>query len=513
MPINRPDTSALQAIAANYGLTMSTSDMEQYRIATHGALDAWDAVEAAHETIASPPPDRVWNKPASKDNPWGAWYVTTEIQERAEGPLAGVRVAVKDNTSVAGVPMMNGSATLEGFTPSRDATVVSRLLEAGAIITGKSVCEDLCMSGGSHSSRTGAVRNPWDPTRSSGGSSSGSGVLVATGGADLAISGDQGGSIRIPAAWLGLVGHKPTWGLVPYTGAMPVEQSVDHLGPTARTVVEAARMLTVIAGPDGLDPRQPRAWERIDYESELRRGSRGLRVGVVTEGFGHPDSDPAVDETVRAGVRRLTSAGLLVEEVSIPWHLMAPALFAVIACEGGLTQLVEGNAFGANWKGRYDEDLIAFYGAQWRRSPDQFPEGVKLAMLSGRYARDVDFGRHYAMARNLERTLAAAYDEALRRYDVLVMPTSPVSATPLPGPDASVLELLARGSEQLVNTSAFDVTGHPACSVPAGMLDGLPVGMMVVGKQFDDATVLRVAQAAERELGGFQSPPTNKETA
>ena len=512
MPINRPDFPELEAIAARYGLSIPTSDMEEYRVAAHAALEAWDVVEATYEEIAPQMPERAWSRPAKADNPWGAWYVTTEIQEQTEGRLAGLRVVIKDNTSVAGVPMMNGSRILEGFVPSQDATVVSRLLGAGAVVTGKSVCEDLCMSGGSHSSKTGPVRNPWDPTRSAGGSSSGSGVLVATGEADLAISGDQGGSIRVPAAWLGLVGHKPTWGLVPYTGAMPIEQSVDHLGPTARTVADAARMLTVIAGPDGLDPRQPRTWERVDFEAEARRGSRGLRVGVVTEGFGHPDSDPGVDELVRVAAGRLTSVGMVVEEVSIPWHLKAPALFSVIAFEGGVAQLVEGNAFGTSWKGRYDDDLITYYGAQWRKSPDNFPEAVKLAMLNGRYARDVAFGRHYAMARNLERTLAAAYDEALTRYDVLVMPTSPMSATPLPGPDASVLDILARGSEQLVNTSAFDITGHPACSVPVGLLDGLPVGMMIVGKQFDDATVLRVAQTAEHELGGFQAPLGPKET-
>ena len=512
MPINRPDLQSLEVIAASYGLKIPPSELTQYRDAIHGALEAWDVVEAAHNEIAPQSPDRAWRRPSEAENPWGAWYVKTEIQERGDGPLAGQRVVVKDNTSVAGVPMMNGSRTLEGFTPSYDATVVSRLLAAGAVITGKTVCEDLCMSAGSHTSNPGPVRNPWDPSRSSGGSSSGSGVLVATGEADLAISGDQGGSIRIPAAWLGLVGHKPTWGLVPYTGAMPVENSLDHLGPTARTVADAAKLLSVLAGPDGLDPRQPRTWEPVDYVAESAREARGLRVGVVSEGFGHANSDPRVDEAVRACAETLRPAGVSVEEVSIPWHRMAPALFAVIAFEGGLTQLVEGNAFGTSWKGRYDEDMLAFYGAQWRESPDQFPASVKMAMLNGRHTRDVAFGRHYAMARNLERTLSAAYDEALSRYDVLVMPTSPISASPLPGSDASLLEILAVGSEQLVNTSAFDVTGHPACSVPAGIVNGLPVGMMVVGNQFDDATVLRVARAVEDEAGGFPRSPAREET-
>ena len=183
--------------------------------------------------------------------------MTTEIQEATDGPLAGRTVAIKDNIMVAGVPMMNGSETLEGFVPTRDATVVTRLLAAGATITGKAVCEDLCFSGGSHTSRTGPVRNPWDPTRSAGGSSSGSAALVAAGAVDLAVGGDQGGSVRIPSAYSGTVGHKPTHGLVPYTGAFPIELTLDHLGPITRTVADAALMLGVLAGADGLDPRQP----------------------------------------------------------------------------------------------------------------------------------------------------------------------------------------------------------------------------------------------------------------
>lgn len=507
MPIKRPDAASLAGIAEIYRLKFSAEDMGHFVGVADALMESWDLVESLYAEIAPEAPKRSWTRPLDDDNPLGAWYVKTDIRETSDGPLAGLRIAIKDNTSVAGVPMMNGSRTLEGFTPSEDATVVSRLLAAGAVIAGKSVCEDLCMSGGSHTSKTGPVRNPWDPSRSAGGSSSGSGVLVATGEVDLAISGDQGGSIRIPAAWLGLVGHKPTWGLVPYTGAVPVEQSLDHLGPTARTVVDAARMLNVIAGVDGMDPRQPPWLDKVDYVAELRRGWTGLRVGVVTEGFGHDNSEPEVDGAVRTAVECLRSAGVVAEEVSIPWHRAAPALFAVIASEGGLNQLVEGNAFGSSWKGHYDPELIAFYGARWCQDPDRFPESVKATILGARHARNVGHGRHYAMARNLERHLAAAYDSALAKYDVLVMPTSPVRATPLPEAGASMSEILLRGTEMLTNTAPFDVTGHPACSVPAGMIDGLPVGMMIIGKKFDDATVLRVADTLEVAVGGFPTLP------
>ncbi|GAA3663306.1 amidase [Nocardioides ginsengisoli] len=508
MPIDRPTASALERIAAGYGLEISPADLENFRTAAEDSMAAWDLVESLYAEQVSAIPERAWSRPDDSDNAWGAWYVRTEVQDCDDGPLAGRRVAIKDNTSVAGVPMMDGSRMLEGFIPREDATVVSRLLAAGAVVVGKSVCEDLCMSGGSHTSKSGPgpVRNPWDPSRAAGGSSSGSGVLVATGEVDLALSGDQGGSIRIPASWLGIVGHKPTWGLVPYTGAVPVEPSLDHLGPTARTVTEAAQMLTVIAGPDGLDPRQPSSMEMVDYAALLGRGAAGLRVGVVTEGFGHANSEGEVDDTVRAAVESLRSAGMVAEEVSVAWHANAPALFSVIAFEGGLAQLVEGNTFGFGWKGRYDPELMAHYGARRLTDPSAFSESLQMTMLAGRHAHDTGHGRHYAMARNLERHLTAAYDEALRHYDVLVMPTTPMRATPLPEPDAGVLEVLARGTEMLTNTAPFDITGHPACSVPAGVAGGLPVGMMIVGKRFEDATVLRVAHAFETEVGGFPRP-------
>src|SRR5215468_10488907 len=299
MAITPPTSEDLAKIAERYRLGLSPHDVEAFRVIIAGAMASYDAVERLYTALLPEMPDRLYRWPALAENELGAWYVTTEIKGADGGPLAGRQVAIKDNIAVAGVPMMNGSATVEGYVPLRDATVVTRLLDAGATITGKAVCEDLCFSGGSHTSRTGPVRNPWDPTRSAGGSSSGSAALVAAGLADMATGGDQGGSVRIPAAYSGVVGHKPTHGLVPYTGAFPIEQTIDHLGPMARTVADVALALGVMAGPDGLDPRQPAALEVPDYVAELDRGAAGLRVGVVTEGFGRENSEPAVDAAVR----------------------------------------------------------------------------------------------------------------------------------------------------------------------------------------------------------------------
>src|SRR5258708_6520331 len=256
MPIAPLSADDVTRIAASYGLPVASQDIASFRVLAGALLTSYDEVERRYAEGLTEPPSRAWERPADADNPLGAWYVTTRIQTRDDGPLAGLRIAVKDNIEVAGVPMMNGSAAVEGFIPRHDATVVTRLLDAGGVITGKAVCEDLCFSGGSHTSATGPVRNPWDNSRSAGGSSSGSAALVAAGHADLALGGDQGGSIRIPAAFCGVVGHKPTHGLVPYTGAFPIEVTLDHLGPITRTVRDAALMLGVLAGPDGFDPRQ-----------------------------------------------------------------------------------------------------------------------------------------------------------------------------------------------------------------------------------------------------------------
>jgi amidase len=513
MPIGQPGLDSLARIAAEMQLGIPAGEIEVWHSAVQRLLESWDKVEELSGGVTPAAPDRSWRSPGDDENPLGAWYVQTEITETESGVLAGRKVAIKDNTSVAGVPMMNGSKTVEGFVPSEDATVVTRLLAAGATITGKSVCEDLCFSGGSHTSKTGPVRNPWDPTRSAGGSSSGSAVLVATGEVDMAIGCDQGGSIRMPASWSGVVGHKPTYGLVPYTGAFPIEQTIDHVGPIARTVEDVALMLSVIAGVDGMDPRQPTMIENVDYLTALSEPVDGLRIGVVSEGFGHANSEPEVDKTVLAAVDTLVSAGLSAEKVSVPWHRHGTAIWDVVSVEGATWQMVDGNAYGRNWKGHYDPNLIAFYGAKWRADPSKFSETVKLVAMAGRHALGTSFGRHYAMARNLETRLATAYDTALASYDVLVMPTMPMRATPLPSADAPPAEVITRALEMIANTCPLDVTGHPACSVPAGLAGGLPVGLMIIGRKFDDATVLRVAHAFETAVGGFPSPTVTRRFA
>ncbi|GFG74481.1 amidase [Mycobacterium botniense] len=506
MAIPRPSTADIESAARHFGFHFDGDAVAAFTTVAGYMLTAYDTVDELYDEVArSQAPERAYRFPAPADNPLGAWYVTAEISSGADGPLSGRRVVVKDNIAVAGIPMMNGSRTMEGFVPTRDATVVERLLGAGAVIAGKSVCEDLCCSASSFTSACGPVRNPWDRTREAGGSSSGSAALVAAGELDLALGADQGGSVRIPASLCGVVGHKPTYGLVPYTGAFPIERTLDHIGPITRTVADAALMLTVLAGSDGLDPRQPDALSAIDYQAALTADVTGLRVGLLSEGFSQTASQ--VDELVRAAAQRFTEAGCTVGEISVPWHRHALHIFTVLFNEGATYQMLDGNGYGLGAEGLYDPDLMAYFASQRLAKADQLSESVKATALCGHYCLQTLGGASYAKARNLVPSLRAAYDDALDKYDVLVMPTVPYTAATLPTGGEDTVTLLARALGMVGNTAPLDVTGHPAISVPAGLVEGLPVGMTIMGKRFDDATVLRAAQAFESLCGGFPAAP------
>jgi amidase len=353
-----------------------------------------------------------------------AWYVKTDIKGAASGPLKGRTVAIKDAIQVAGVPMMNGASSLEGFVPDEDATVVTRVLDAGGTIAGKAHCEYFCYSGSSHTNAVATVLNPHDPDYTTGGSSSGCAALVAAGEVDMAIGGDQGGSIRAPSSFCDIVGMKPTWGLVPYTGSASMEMTLDHLGPMTRTVADNAVLLDVLAGPDGLDPRQThRPFDKPS--SRLAEGARGLKVGVVREGFGHTQSEPAVDEAVRAAADVLAKAGADVREISIPMHRYGLSIWAPLAIEDVYEQMFRSNGVGHNWRGRYSTGFLEMQAA-WRQRISLFPEGVRLALLSGEHIREAYHGRYYAKAQNLSLDLRVAYDAALAQCDVLPMLTVPV---------------------------------------------------------------------------------------
>ena len=506
MPVQLPTIDDLAELAADYELSLELEDLESFQGLMAGNLASYDRLDELTEpSLPVAYPRSPGCRPQPEDNPFNAWYWRSEITGAASGPLRGKTVAIKDNVCVAGVPMMNGSHVLEGYVPEIDATIVTRILEAGGTILGKAVCENFCFSGASHTCATPPVRNPHDPSRTTGGSSSGSGALVAAGEVDLAIGGDQGGSIRIPSSWCGICGLKPTYGLVPYTGAFPIEATVDHVGPMARTVADLALLLEVLAGPDGLDPRQSAGLTGEAYSQALTGDVHGLRVGVVAEGFGWPElSEADVDASVRSAADALAQLGAEVTPVSIPWHRDGRHIWNAIAIEGATLLMVLGNSMGSNWKGHYTTSLLDAYARGRRARVNDFPETVKNVMLLGRYMQERYHGRYYAKAQNLARRLRAAYDEALHGHDLLLMPTLPMKATRIPAADASREESVTRALEMIPNTCPFDVTGHPAISVPCAMSEGLPVGLMLVGRLGEDATVLRAADAFQRQV--FTAP-------
>jgi amidase len=462
-----------------------------------GSIDAYNLVAAMPDEVPSVKyPRTPGYRPLPEENPRNAWYRKVVVKGAPSGKLKDKKIALKDNIMLAGVPMMNGSATLEGYVPEFDATVVSRILDAGGEIVGKVHCECFCMSGGSHTGSVGPVHNPHKMGYSAGGSSSGSGVVVALGEADMAMGGDQGGSIRMPASFCGVYGLKPTWGLVPYTGVMPIEIFVDHTGPMTATVADNALLLEVIAGDDGYDPRI-KAPKVEEYTKALGGGVNGLKIGVLSEGFQQPNSEPAVNERVREAAKHFRSLGATVEDVSIPMHLLGPAIWTPIGVEGMTQTMMFGDGYGLSRSDLYSTSLMDFHRG-WRRQADSLSETTKLFLLLGTYINNTFGPRYYGKALNISRRLAAAYDRALQEYDLLLLPTTPMTATPLPPPNASREDYVARALEMIANTAPFDISHHPAMSLPCGMVDGLPVGLMLVGRHFEESTIYRAAHAFEK---------------
>jgi amidase len=486
--------------AETIGLSLSEADVTSYVGLLQGFVDAYNLVDTMPDNL--PPvkyPRAPASMPSSAENPRNAWYVRTSIKGAPSGKLAGKKVAIKDNVMVAGVPMMNGCNILEGYVPDIDATIVARILEAGGEIVGKTHCENYCISGGSHTGARGPVHNPHRMGYSAGGSSSGSGVVVSLGEADMAIGGDQGGSIRIPASWCGIVGMKPTHGLVPYTGIMPIEIYVDHTGPMTATVMDNATLLEVIAGVDGYDPRQNHVKQSgtLDYTSAIKSGVRGIKIGLLKEGFGHLNSEPDVDARVRMAADRFAALGALVEEVSVPEHLVGPAVWTPIGVEGIAQTMMLGDGYGLSRRDLYVTSLIdKLHG--WQLRADQLSETTKLFTVLGVHVKKHYGTRFYGKAINQSRRLAAAYDAALAKCDLLMLPTTVLKAQPLPPPDASRELYVQRAFEMIANTCPFDITHHPAMTLPCGISAGLPVGLMLVGRRFGEATIYKAGYAFEQ---------------
>jgi amidase len=506
----RPITeSDVMRFSQRNGYGIDDDDIAEYV----ALLDAMTGVVQDFEAIARDmdSPDLAANAsrdlgrlPSSEEDPLNAIARWCDVHiPGATGTLTGKRYGVKDNIQVASVPMEAGVHVLDGFVPQADASVVKRLLEAGAQIVAKLNLDGLAWSGGGETSKLGPILNPFDPTRTAGGSSGGSAASLFYDEIDVSIGGDQGGSIRLPASWCGVIGLKPTWGLVPYTGAMSIEFSCDYLGPLARTVDDIAVTMDVISGPDGWDGRQS-GWNGVELgfrEAVSKAGSdlSGTRIGVVREGFAFADMPGAREgaqetvDAVRQALDRMADLGATLVDVSVPEHVVGGAMVFPI-----LMQQVAGNI--AHVPVRYEPDLSIALGRGLRTDADTLPPTVKFVTMLGDYLREEHYGWHYGVAKNLVPRLRNAYSNVLDDVDFLAMPTTGHYAH-RSEPEASVSEQVLRGISMVVNTGQFDITGHPAISIPAAEADGLPVGVMLVGRHLDDAKLVAAAQVYESAIG------------
>ncbi len=399
-----------------------------------------------------------------------AALAAAEQAERAaragdERPMLGVPLALKDLFDTAGVRTTGGAKILAERVPQRDATAVARLRQAGAVLLGKLNMHEFAFGVSTANPHFGTCRNPWDPSRIPGGSSGGSGAALAAGLCYGSLGSDTGGSIRIPAALCGITGLKPTYGRVSRAGVLPLSWSLDHAGPMARTVRDVALMLTVIAGPDPADPAAASV-PVSDFTAGLEDGVRGLRIGLPRAYFFEQLEDD-VAQAVEAAVAALRAAGAEVREVMVPHLEVAAAAFApIISAEA------------------------AAYHQRWlRERPQDYGEDVRQRLFQGLLYPAVD----YVNAQRARRWVLDGFLQVLKEVDVLLTPTVPVTAPPIPGPAVATPNPLTRC------TFPVNLTGLPALSLPCGFdRQGLPVGLQIIGRPFDEATVLRVGHAYQR---------------
>jgi len=496
--MREPSVAEIRELAADLSITLTEEVAADYTEIMGETLDACDKL-AARPKPKQPPREYPHHertpgyKPTADEDPHNAWITRCRVEGADTGPLSGMSVGLKDNVSLAGVELTNGSRVMEGYVPTVDATIVTRLLDAGATITGKT--NQWSFSSGAP--EFGHVKNPASPDYSVGHSSSGSAAAVAAKEVDIGIGSDQGGSVRMPAAFAGIVGLKPTYGLVPYTGIFGADPTLDHTGPLTRTVEEAALVTEVLAGRDGLDPRQPRDLTGGNYTAGVGIDVPDLTVAVLSEGLDVEGADPAVIDAVTAAVGKLEARGVEVETVSVPMHEMAGELSVVVALYG-MGQLFRQHGLSTGFDGWYDTGAAEYMSRALDARSSDLPATVTHAILVSEYLRRNYGGSLYAKARNLVLELRAAYDDVLGEADALVMPTVPMKPPAFgDSMDREKMRRTGPGFAETVNTEPFNLSHHPAISVPSGTVDDVPVGTMFVGEHFDEETLFALGAALE----------------
>ncbi|VWX35140.1 Asp-tRNA(Asn)/Glu-tRNA(Gln) amidotransferase subunit GatA [Exiguobacterium oxidotolerans] len=420
-----------------------------------------------------------------------------ELAKHEANPLFGLPIGVKDNIVTKGMTTTCGSKFLENFVPAHDATVVERLHEAGAITIGKLNMDEFAMGSSNENSAYKPVRNPWNTKHVPGGSSGGSAAAVAAGEVLFSLGSDTGGSIRQPAAYCGVVGLKPTYGLVSRFGLVAFASSLDQIGPLTRTVEDNAYLLSAIAGHCDMDSTSANV-DRIDYTKALTGDIKGLKIAVPKEYFGEGVSQ-SVKDNIRAAIKKLESLGATVDEVSLPNSKYALATYYLLASSEASSNLArfDGIRYGVRAEADALEDVFKYSRAQG------FGDEVKRRIMLGTYALSSGYyDAYYKKAQQARTLIKKDFDDVLANYDVIIGPTAPTPAFELGAQNDDPVTMYAND----ILTIPINLAGVPAISVPAGLVDGLPVGLQIIGKHFDEATIYRAAHAFELATGGFALP-------
>jgi len=406
------------------------------------------------------------------------------------GPLAGVPVAIKDVMVMRGAPATAGSKILQGYQPPYDATAVSRLEAAGAVLLGKTNCDEFAMGSSNENSAYGAVRNPVDTERVPGGSSGGSAAAVAANMAVATLGSDTGGSIRQPASFCGVVGVLPTYGRVSRYGLIAFASSLDRIGPFAGNVHDAAIMLGVIAGHDEMDATSSHS-PVLDYAAESAKPVDGLRIGVPEEYFGE-GLDPEVRAAIEKGIEDLKAAGCRVKPISLPHTKYAIPTYYLVATAEASANLARFDGVRYGYRSPKSETLSAMY----RHTRDEgFGAEVKRRILLGTYALSAGYyDAYYLKAQQVRRLLTEEFLRAFAEVDAIVTPTSPVPAFKLGEKTGDPLAMYLAD----IYTVTASLAGICGVTVPCGATkSGLPVGMQVLAGHFNEGTAFRVARAVE----------------
>jgi aspartyl-tRNA(Asn)/glutamyl-tRNA(Gln) amidotransferase subunit A len=414
-----------------------------------------------------------------------------------EGSLAGIPIAIKDNISTKGIQTTCASKILTGYVPPYDAHVIERLKAEGAIIIGKTNMDEFAMGSSTETSFYGPTLNPWDTDRVPGGSSGGSAAAVAGDEAPLALGSDTGGSVRCPASFCGVVGLKPTYGVISRYGLISYANSLEQIGPFGTCVRDVAALFDVIAGHDPRDSTSVKGG--ANYSSALKNDVKGMKIGIPREYFGD-GTDKNVERSVKDAINTLEGLGATTIDVNMPNTKYALSAYYIIAMSEASSNLAR---FDGMQYGLRDED------SDWHTTFSQvraagFGDEVKRRILLGTYALSAGYhDKYYLKALKIRTLIKQDFDKAFVDVDVLIAPTMPYPAFKIGEKIDDPISLFLSD----VDTVPVNLAGVPSISVPCGFSDGLPIGMQLIGKHFDEAAILRTAFAFEENTDFHTKTP------